>query len=129
VHADDLAAACVQAYAEELTYNRAYNLSGGQTLSYREMVEGVFHSLGKPPRIISIPAQLFKLAVTLARKLPRFRHLSPAMLDRMNQDLCFDHKPATDDFGYHPRPFHASDLGLSPKPVNLLRPKSKQNAG
>jgi nucleoside-diphosphate-sugar epimerase len=129
VHADDLAAACVQAYAEEATYNRAYNLSGGQTLSYRAMVEGVFHSLCKPPRIISIPEQVFKLGVTMARKLPRFRHLSPAMLDRMNQDLCFDHKPATEDFGYRPRPFHASDLGLSAKPVNLLQAKSKQNAG
>lgn len=115
VHADDLAAACVQAYTEEATYNHAYNLSGGQTLTYREMVEGVFHSLRKSPKIISIPEQLFKFAVLMAQKFPQFRHLSTAMLDRMNQDLCFDHRPAVQDFGYHPRPFYASDLGLNHK--------------
>src|SRR5688500_18085460 len=38
VHADDLAQACILALTQPATFNRAYNLSGGDTLSYRAMV-------------------------------------------------------------------------------------------
>ena len=34
-----------------------------------------------------------------------FAGIAPAMAERMNQDLVFDHKDAVSDFGYKPRPF------------------------
>ncbi|MEO0310361.1 MAG: hypothetical protein RIQ89_18 [Bacteroidota bacterium] len=115
VHADDLAAACVQACTEKYTFNRAYNLSGGQTLTYKEMVEGVFRALNKPPRIIPLPSLPLKLALQILRTFPQFRHLSPAMLDRMRMDLCFDHASAKHDFGYQPRQFYSRELNITPK--------------
>lgn len=105
VHADDLAQACIQAYNTEATINKAYNLSGAQTLSYRAMVTEIFHALHQKPRIISIPLWIFKSLVTLIRWHPKYNHLSYEMINRMNQDLCFDHHDSRKDFGYQPRKF------------------------
>ena len=112
VHADDLAAACVQAYSSLNAVHKTYNLSGGQTLSYRDMVEAIFQQLGKKPRIISIPLPLFKLMIRTLTWLPAYAHLSTAMITRMNEDLCFDHANAYQDFGYNPRIFSDNDMGF-----------------
>ena len=37
--------------------------------------------------------------------LPGLHTVTPAMIDRMEQDLCFDHSKATSDFSYTPRGF------------------------
>jgi uncharacterized protein YbjT (DUF2867 family) len=85
--------------------NRAYNLSGGETLAYREMVARVFAALGRPARLVTVPLWAFRLAVAVLRRLPRYRHWSAAMAERMNRDLVFDHADAARDFGFKPRGF------------------------
>ncbi len=105
VHAGDLAQACIAAIGNERARNRAYNLSGGETLSYREMVERVFEALGKQPRLIAMPPLMLKSAMQLLRILPAYRHLSAAMIDRMQRDMVFDHADAGADLDFHPRPF------------------------
>jgi len=105
VHADDLAAACVAALSHPATINRIYNLSGGEVLSYRRMVEKVFDSCGKQCRIISVPLILVRLALKLIRLIPRYRYLNDAMICRMNMDMVFSHDDATRDFAYSPRSF------------------------
>ena len=52
VHAEDVATACLSALEKTDVVNRAYNLSGGETLSYREMINRVFTALGRRPRLI-----------------------------------------------------------------------------
>jgi nucleoside-diphosphate-sugar epimerase len=105
VHADDLAAASLALLDRAPAISRAYDLSGASTLSYREMVKTICHGLGCRPRIWDVPRPLVKAVLPLARVVPAFRHLSPAMADRMGEDLCFDHGAAARDFGYAPRPF------------------------
>ncbi|HVW64763.1 MAG TPA: NAD-dependent epimerase/dehydratase family protein [Nitrosospira sp.] len=105
VHADDLALACIQALDEPATVNKAYNLSGGETLSYREMVEKIFRSLGKTVRFLPVPAPLFSSAMRAIALLPGKRNITPEMASRMNKDLCFDHSDAIRDFGFSPRGF------------------------
>ncbi|MDM8557964.1 NAD-dependent epimerase/dehydratase family protein [Candidatus Parabeggiatoa sp. HSG14] len=112
VHADDLAIACVQACLSPKAINKAYNLSGGQTLTYYDMVKAIFHHLGKKPRIMSIPLPLFKFTTRCLSGLPTYAHLSAAMIARMNQDLCFDYTMAYHDFGYQPRTFSDTDMGF-----------------
>jgi nucleoside-diphosphate-sugar epimerase len=111
VHADDLALACLQVAFSNLAVNRAYNLSGGETLSYREMVAAIFAQLGKPVRIFSLPPRLYQ-ALALNWWLPLISSVSPAMIMRMNQDLCFEHEAATRDFGYLPRNFCDNEMGF-----------------
>jgi nucleoside-diphosphate-sugar epimerase len=110
VHARDLATACVQSLAAPASYNKTYNLSGGETLAYVDMVRRIFDTLGRQPRFIRIPLTAFRLAVSLARLHPGFAHLTPDMALRMQADLVFDHGEATRDFGYRPGEFSPAYL-------------------
>ena len=106
VHAEDLAKACVAAIDNEKVVNKAYNLSGGEVLSYCEMVDRIFHALRRLPRIIHLPAPMYKLAITMIKCLSsRYAFVQTSMVDRMNMDMVFDHADATNDFGYDPRSF------------------------
>lgn len=107
VHADDLAQAVIQLLASPASKRRIYALSGGETLSYREMVVRIFQALGKQPRIVTLPPWVFAAALGCVRMLPRLRHLHMEMAYRMNEDLCFSNQQASQDFGYAPRPFNA----------------------
>jgi len=102
VHAEDVAAACVSALTRPAAANRAYNLSGGETLSYREMVSRIFGAIGKSPRLVTIPRWFFRLAVTTVNLMPRYRHWTMEMAERMNRDLVFDHAEAARDLGHSP---------------------------
>lgn len=90
VHVQDVARACFAAL-KCTSSNKAYNISGGETLAYREMVVRVFKALGRTPRLLTVPLTAFRMAVAPLRLLPRFRKWTPAMAERMNQDLVFDH--------------------------------------
>ena len=105
VHAYDLATACTQALQNSNTYNKSYNLSGGETLTYSNMVKRVFTFLGKKPIILNIPLPLFRVMIRLLKVLPKYRFLSMEMANRMNSDLNFSHAQAADDFNFQPMPF------------------------
>jgi nucleoside-diphosphate-sugar epimerase len=114
VHSADLVQACILAGDHSESVNRIYNLSGGETLAYREMVQRIFRAMDKRAKIVSIPEPLFRLAIRFAKLSPRFKHLKPEMAKRMDRNLCFDHLSAVKDFGYAPRPFllDRDELGL-----------------
>jgi nucleoside-diphosphate-sugar epimerase len=112
VHAEDLAAACLAALNAPVAANRAYNLCGGETLPYREMVRRVFVALNRRPRLLKVPLSGFWIVLAAMRLLPRYRHWSAAMAERMNRDLVFDNTEAVRDLKFAPRPFHlvAADI-------------------
>jgi nucleoside-diphosphate-sugar epimerase len=103
LHADDLAIACVAALGA--SESRAYELAGGEVLSYRVMLERIFEASGKRPRVLPLPVSLYRAAIAAARLLPRYRALTPAVADRMNQDMVFDYSAAARDLGFAPRGF------------------------
>ena len=114
VHADDLAAACVAALTEPRAFNVAYELAGGETLTYHEMVERIFVAEGKTPRFLPVPLSAFRAAMWCVSRIPRFQDFNAEMARRMNEDLVFDSAAAARDFGFSPRKF--SPLPLSPEP-------------
>jgi nucleoside-diphosphate-sugar epimerase len=120
VHADDLAAACVQALASSVTHGREYDLGGATVLSYRAMAEGVARATGGA-RVIGVPAPLLRTAFRAASLLPRYRQLTASMVDRMEEDLVVDHSPAQRDFGYAPRAFAYPD-GATAAPSDAATP-------
>jgi len=115
VHADDLALACLSVLDNPAAFNRAYDLSGGETLSYRQMVERIFEGLGESPKFLRAPLPVFQALMKIASLLPRYRYLSGAMALRINENLCFDHSEASRDFGYSPRGFRPSSDDLAPR--------------
>jgi nucleoside-diphosphate-sugar epimerase len=104
VHAADLAVGAVEAAKAPEARNRAYDLVGGETVSYRAMVDRVFEGLGKAPRSLPLPTWLFALLMRLAK--PFYPGATAAMGTRMGQDLTFDSSSAARDFGWAPRDFH-----------------------
>ncbi len=105
IHTRDVADACQAALLSAVAANRAYNISGNETLTYREMVVRVFTALGRRPCLMTVPLWAFRLALTVLRRLPRYRQWSPAMAERMNSDLVFEHGAATRDLDFSPGPF------------------------
>ena len=103
IHADDVAAACLAAVRCDRLHD-AYDLSGGETLTYRDMVRRIFTWLDRPPRLATIPLPLVRAATPLVSLLPGLESL-PTMAARMNEDLVFDHAAAARDFGFQPRAF------------------------
>jgi uncharacterized protein YbjT (DUF2867 family) len=105
VHADDVADACLRACEVPQAANHSYELSGAEILTYRDMVNRVFTALGKDSRFVSCPIWIFRLALGALKLLPRYRDWSIAMVERMNQDMVFDHADAARDLEFDPRPF------------------------
>lgn len=103
VHADDLAGGAIAAAKAPAAGNKAYDLVGGETLTYRTMAERIFAGLGRRPAILPLPAWLFRLLLTLAK--PFYPGATATMGDRMAQDLTFDDAPARADFAWAPRAF------------------------
>ena len=112
VHVEDVAAACIAALQSTPAGHHAYDLSGAERLTYREMIARVFRAMDKPERFIIVPLFIFRLAIACMRIWPRFRSWSAAMAERMNTDLVFDHTDAMRDLGYAPRPFRPGKMDL-----------------
>lgn len=105
IHVDDVASACCAAITSPAAANRAYNITGSERLSYREMVTRIFAALKLTPRLLPVPLSLFRLAIAILRHLPRYRQWSAAMAERMNRDLVFDYSDAARDLAFKPRAF------------------------
>jgi len=105
IHSDDVAAACFSALWTDHISSRAYNLPGGETLSYRQMVERIFTALNRTIRIVSIPLCFFRIATTVTNRLPPYRHWNIAMATRMNQNLVFEDAETKRDLNPSAKPF------------------------
>ncbi len=103
VHAEDLARAALSVLDHPATLGRAYDLPGGETLSYRAMVTRVFEGLGRRPRILTVPPVLWQVGFALAG--PLLPGANAQMGARMEADLTFDAGPARRDFNWCPRAF------------------------
>jgi nucleoside-diphosphate-sugar epimerase len=113
IHVSDVASACKAALESNNAKNQAYNISGAEIVSYREMVKRIFETLDIRPRFLSIPLWLFGAGMATVRLLPPFRTWSSAMVERMNHNMEFDHDDASRDFNFKPRGFllDQEDLG------------------
>ena len=105
VHVGDLADACVSALECGRTFGRAYDLGGGEVLSFPERVRRISLAAGKRPVLLPVPMALYYLVVAAAKRYPATAFVREEMVERMFQDLTADNLPAFDAFGYSPRRF------------------------
>ena len=114
VHAEDVAIAALQAVTSDTAVNKSYNISGGEILTYRDMLTRIFTIMRKPPRIIETTA--LPMVLSLLGSFAGKHHITRDVATRMNEDLVFFHDDAARDFGYRPRLFLSgglADLGES----------------
>lgn len=105
VHVQDLADAAFAANVSPVAQGRSYDLPGGETLAYRDMVRRVLACLDPPLPLLELPMPLFRAAVAAAQARGVARDLTATAVERMRDDLIFDAVPAQRDFGYAPRIF------------------------
>ena len=105
VHVEDLADAALASARLEVAGGLAYDLPGGETLRYDDMVRRVLACEQPPLRLWQMPSPLFRFALALGRRAGIARGLGDAAVRRMGQDLVFDGQPAARDLGYAPRRF------------------------
>ncbi len=107
IHADDVAKAILGAIDNPDAAGRAFNIAGGEVLTYRAMAERVFRSQGLPPRFIVLPVSWLRRAFGLAARAGVVREtgFGSAVFERMNQDLVFDNAEGLAVLDYRPRRF------------------------
>jgi len=107
IHADDVAKAILGAIDNPDAAGRAFNIAGGEVLTYRAMAERVFRSQGLPPRFIVLPVSWLRRAFGLAARAGVVREtgFGSAVFERMNQDLVFDNAEGLVVLDYRPRRF------------------------
>ena len=105
VHVQDLADAAFAASLAPAAAGRSYDLPGGETLAYREMVRRVLACLDPSPPLHEVPMPMFRAALAAAQARGLARELTATAVARMRDDLVFDPAPARRDFGYAPRVF------------------------
>ncbi len=116
IHADDIAAAILGALDNPRAAGRAFNIAGGEVLTYRAMAERVFRSQGLAPRFVALPVPWLRGAFGLLAGLGVIREtgFGSAVFARMNQDLVFDVREGLDVLGYAPRGFEPPLRGEAP---------------
>lgn len=107
IHAEDVAKAIMGALGNAGAYNQAFNIAGGEVLTYREMVERIFTALSRKPRIVTLPLGLLELPFRLAKQigLLKDRHVGFGVFQRMNEDLVFEVADGLKLLKYEPQNF------------------------
>ncbi len=105
VHVEDVAAAilaCLEAPAA-LTAGRAYDLPGGEVLTFEAMVRRTLERHAPGARVLVLPGFAFRAVAWVAARLGRGP--TPGSLSRLAADQTADAGPAHLAFGYRPGPF------------------------
>jgi nucleoside-diphosphate-sugar epimerase len=105
VHAEDLALAALQSATGAAPPRLRYDLPGGETMTYREMVRRVLDALQPTPRLLLLPDAPVRVALRLAHAIGALGDARAATLQRLHRDLVFDAAPACRELGFAPRPF------------------------
>jgi uncharacterized protein YbjT (DUF2867 family) len=102
----------VNSIGNPLAFNKSYNITGGETVTYFTMIRRIAEALGRPIRIFSFPTFFLKNLLRVVRMMG-LTTLSPSLFERMNQDLAYNGDEAVKELKLHPRDFNpvfAKDL-------------------
>ena len=86
IQVDDLAVGVAGAASNSVAFNKAYDLSGGSIITYREAVETIGQELGIRPMLVPIPLAIGLPMARLAEKnieaFPHHRRTNTAATGR-----------------------------------------------
>lgn len=99
IAAADVAAAMLAAIDATAAVDRAFDLPGGETLAYRDLVRRVIAARAPGTRLLIVPTAPYRFVATMARRHPTLAALTPAVIGRMAEDLVFDGTPAAQALG------------------------------
>jgi nucleoside-diphosphate-sugar epimerase len=132
IHFDDVAKAALLCLNNPDADNKAFNISGGEILTYRAMAERVFTALGMKPRFLMLPTALLQKAFRFSARIGLVKETSfgASMFQRMNEDLIFDTAEGLRALNYQPRRFEPAFPSVSPSissaEISLTEPCSRK---
>lgn len=101
VHADDVAAAVLAALRRPVPLSGRFDLPGGETLAYPDMLRRCLAVAAPGARLVRLPGPLFRGLVALAGR----RGPGRGVVERLGRDLVFDGAPVRAALGLAARPF------------------------
>lgn len=105
IAARDVADAMLAALDRPGARGEAFDLPGGETLAYRDMVRRTLAARAPGTRLLVLPGGVFRLGAWLARRHPALAALTPTVIGRMAEDLVFDGTAAAEALGLRFGPF------------------------
>ena len=102
VHVDDLLGGLAAMVGNPVTFGKTYNLSGGETVTLRELAELMLKQRGRSKPMVTVPASLCRVAARVWGVLNHRPMLMEHTLAGLTQDADLDHSTATLDLGYKP---------------------------
>jgi nucleoside-diphosphate-sugar epimerase len=102
VHVRDVAWAICEVLDSANTYRREYNISGGQVLTYNEVIKSASKYLDKKPKLLHISKDLSINVIEFLNRLKIKTPIMPEQVMRLNEPKVFDHHDAARDFNYDP---------------------------
>jgi nucleoside-diphosphate-sugar epimerase len=111
VHAEDCAIAAVNAAQSIRAENKIYELPGGETITYREMIGRIFDGMQRRRLIVPVPPPLWLGLFHLVQR--HYPGIKAEMGARTATDLTFDRSFAVADLDWHPRAFRPTFDGLA----------------
>ncbi len=108
VHVEDVASAVLGALRARAPRPGFFDLPGGETLPFDEMVRRSLAAGAPGARLLRLPGPLFRAGVGLARGMGLLEAAGAGVLARLDQDLVYDGQPARTALGHYPRGFQPS---------------------
>ena len=105
VYVEDVAKSVADVLENNLTVRKTYELAGRYPLKYSEMLRIVREKSGLPFRIIRLPVEASKFAVSVYKQIMKKSDLDADQIDRMKIDKVYPYTEAVNDFGYSPVSF------------------------
>ncbi len=110
LHVADLAGTIVRALDADPPVHLETAVCGGSTVTYAEMLAGLFEAAGRPVRLLRLPGFAVPLASGLSRLVPGAGRVSAQMFHRQSRDLVFDDSEARAALQHAPRPFAPTEV-------------------
>ncbi len=105
VHAEDLASVAISAMLSDKALPTIMYLTGGETLTYTDMIKKIFKALDKPAKLVPLPQWFFVFLIRFSGGSRFAKGTNAEMVKRQRTDLVFDDEPARSLLYYNPRPF------------------------
>ena len=111
VYAGDVAEAVVACLSNDKTAGKVYELGGPDVMTFKDVMAYIIRHIDRRRMLIPVPHPLMMLAATVMAPLPN----APVTRDQLKQ-LKHDNVVHSEALGL-------SDLGINPKPVDLIVPE------
>jgi nucleoside-diphosphate-sugar epimerase len=117
VWTDDLVSGLVALVENPLSHGKTYNLSGGESISIRDLAELILRHRGEHRRFIHVPVPVCRAIAAVAGVLQRRPLLTESTIAGIIHDADLDPEEATRDLGYRPLGVRAGFQHCFPLPA------------